>query len=110
MKTLSRALILALGVSAFGLAGCATSDSAAKADGACCAEGNCDGACEGDAAATISQASNDACPFTGGGVNSSVATVSFQGQDVGFCCGGCATKFKNMSDEDKAAKMASMGN
>ncbi|MFG0243370.1 MAG: hypothetical protein ACF8R9_11355 [Phycisphaerales bacterium JB054] len=107
MKTLSRALILALGVSAFGLAGCQTTGSSKVAgDGACCADGACDGACEGDAAATISQVSNDTCPLSGGAVKSSAPTVSFQGQEVGFCCGGCAEKFEAMSDSDKMAALA----
>ncbi|MFG0260429.1 MAG: hypothetical protein ACF8LK_08775 [Phycisphaerales bacterium JB041] len=107
MKTLSRALILALGVSAFGLAGCQTTGSSKVAgDGACCADGACDGACEGDAAATISQVSNETCPLSGGPVKASAKTVSFQGQEVGFCCGGCATKFEAMSDSDKMATLA----
>ena len=107
MQNLSRALILALGVSAFGLAGCQTTGSSKVAgDGACCAGGACEGSCEGDAAATISQVSNDTCPLSGGPVNASAKTVSFQGKEVGFCCGGCATKFEAMSDSDKMATLA----
>lgn len=106
MKTLSRALILALGVSAFGLAGCQTTGSSKVAGDACCADAACDGSCEGEAAATLSQVSNDTCPLSGGPVKASARTVSFQGQEVGFCCGGCADKFDAMSDSDKMATLA----
>ncbi len=97
MKNLSRVLVLALGVSAFGLAGCATNDSAATCN---------DGSCDADAAA-ISGASNTTCPFSGEAVDASVKTVSFQGQEVGFCCAKCSSKFEAMSDADK---LATLGN
>lgn len=102
MKTLSRALILALGVSAFGLVGCQSTQCATKGDGAACCG---DGACEEGDAATISQVSNTTCPVSGGAVKSSVSTVSFEGKEVGFCCGGCAEKFAKMTDAEKTAAL-----
>lgn len=97
MKTLSRVLILAVGVSAFGLAGCATTDSAACSD---------DGSCQAPGA-SLSQNTNTTCPFSGEPVDASIDTVSFQGKEVGFCCAKCAAKFEAMSDADK---MAALGN
>jgi hypothetical protein len=107
MKTLTRALVLTLGVSAFGLIGCQSTSNTRVADGgACCADAACDGTCEGDAGATISQVSNTTCPFSGEAVKASAKTVSFQGQDVGFCCNGCADKFEAMTDADKMAALS----
>ncbi|HYE60972.1 MAG TPA: hypothetical protein VD997_03160 [Phycisphaerales bacterium] len=51
-------------------------------------------------------AMNSTCPVAGGKVNANAGTVSYKGQEVGFCCAGCKGKFENMSDADRAAKMA----
>jgi hypothetical protein len=51
-------------------------------------------------------AMNTTCPISGGKVNANAGTVSYKGQAVGFCCDGCVGKFQNLSDADKAAKMA----
>ncbi len=100
MKNLSRVLVLALGVSAFGLAGCATTGSAVDGDAATCSDGSC-----GDDAATMSQMSNSTCPFSGEPVDASTKTVSFQGKEVGFCCAKCVSKFEAMTDADKMAAL-----
>jgi hypothetical protein len=103
MQTITRSALLALAAVALALPGCKTTDYAAdgeeccgeKVDGACCAEGE---------AATLS-AANETCPFSGRAVNAEVESVAFNGQEVGFCCNGCATKFSAMSDADKAAAL-----
>jgi hypothetical protein len=51
-------------------------------------------------------AMNTTCPISGGKVSANAGTVSYKGQAVGFCCDGCVGKFQNLSDADKAAKMA----
>ncbi|MBK7406163.1 MAG: glutathione S-transferase [Phycisphaerales bacterium] len=52
-------------------------------------------------------ASNTTCPISGEPVSADIKTVSFQGKTVGFCCNGCAAKFNALTDEQKAAKLAS---
>lgn len=105
MRKLTCSLLCCLGLATFGITGCQSTDAMAKTDASCCAEGACDGSCGGDAQATITSASNDACPFSGNAVNASVSTVSYQGKEIGFCCGGCAEKFAAMSDAEKAAAL-----
>lgn len=56
-----------------------------------------------------SKAWNEVCPVLGGKVNAKTATVSYDGKEIGFCCGGCDTKFekepakymKNLSEDGK---------
>lgn len=119
MNKLTRALVLGLATSAFALAGCATTSSSAKACTDCADPGcekcavakdctDCGGPanCEKCAsnAATLG-ASNGNCPFSGNPVDTSTRTVSFQGQEVGFCCNDCADKFEAMTDADKMAAL-----
>ncbi len=108
MRKLTRAFVLGFAASAFTLAGCVTTNSSMAACEDCDDPTNCadcadPAACEGmDAAAGASiGASNEACPFTGNPVGADVQTVSFQGKEIGFCCGGCVGKFAKMTDTEK---------
>lgn len=85
------------------LAGCTNNKDCSGS----CSDEACD-ACQAEgAAATLSSASNDTCPFSGGPVSANATTVSFEGKDIGFCCNGCSSKFEKMSDEERAATLAS---
>jgi len=59
-------------------------------------------------AATVKSASyvNKRCPMSGEPVSGEVSTVSYQGKNVGFCCNSCAGKFNNLTDAQKAEKVA----
>jgi len=52
---------------------------------------------------------NARCPIMGTKLNRDKVPASltrtFQGQKVGFCCGGCPGKWDSLSDEQKAAKL-----
>lgn len=50
---------------------------------------------------------NTSCPLTGEPVKDGV-TAEHAGQTVGFCCPGCAKKFQAMTDDKKAATLASL--
>ena len=50
---------------------------------------------------------NSECPFTHGRVNPATA-VSYKGQNVGFCCNGCAGSWATLSDAEKDAKLAAV--
>ena len=53
---------------------------------------------------------NKKCPVSGETLGEDgwdkVTTTDYNGKKIGFCCPNCAGKFKNMSDADKAAKVA----
>ena len=52
---------------------------------------------------------NARCPIMGGKLDRdnvpASLTRTFNGQKVGFCCGGCPPKWDKLSDEQKAAKL-----
>ncbi len=130
MRKITRAFVLGFAASALAFTGCASTGSTAKdcdmAAGDCdMSEKDCDMAsmdgkmssekcdmsakggedCGGEAMAG-GDAINDTCPISGNPVSADVQTVSFQGQEIGFCCGGCVGKFANLTDAEKAAKLA----
>jgi len=47
---------------------------------------------------------NSRCPVAGEPIDGKTM-VSFQGQNVGFCCAGCASKWNAMTDAQKQAKL-----
>lgn len=49
---------------------------------------------------------NETCPIMGGDVTADGGSVDFNGKEVGFCCPGCIDKWKELPDDDKAAKLA----
>ena len=117
MRKLTRAFVLGFAASALTLTGCAsTGSTAADCDmsaGACTddcdmSSGSCDMAgkdkasCSTEGMASVG-AVNDICPFSGKPVNADIQTISFQGQEIGFCCAGCVSKFTNMTDTERAA-------
>jgi len=48
---------------------------------------------------------NDVCPLMGGKAKESV-TVEWNGKTVGFCCADCIPGWEELSDEEKATKLA----
>jgi len=44
---------------------------------------------------------NSTCPFSGNPVGAGAATADWQGQTVGFCCAGCASRWGGWSNEQK---------
>lgn len=102
MRKLTSALVLGFAVSAFALAGCATTDASMADCEGCDDPANCP-TCSAEAATM--GASNTVCPISGEPVDASIKTVSFQGKEVGFCCAGCAGKFAQLTDAEKAAKL-----
>ncbi|MBC7834498.1 MAG: hypothetical protein H7Y88_05280 [Phycisphaerales bacterium] len=50
---------------------------------------------------------NSECPYTGGKVNPATA-VSYKGQNVGFCCNGCASSWAKLTDAEKDTNLAAV--
>ena len=48
---------------------------------------------------------NTVCPMMGGPVDQAV-TVEWNGKTVGFCCASCIPGWEELSDEEKASKLA----
>jgi len=70
----------------------------------------CLGACANtktEATATTPNASlgmvNTTCPFSGKPLSESSPTVEYEGQKVGMCCTGCATRFGKLDASAQAA-------
>jgi hypothetical protein len=69
------------------------------------------GACQsnktesGDGAMAV-KADNTVCPLTQNAVNESAGTVSHNGKNIGFCCGGCKSSFQKMSSAERDAALA----
>jgi len=51
-------------------------------------------------------AMNATCPISGEAVAGSTVHVAYKGQEVAFCCEGCAKKWSAMTDAQKDAKLA----
>lgn len=65
------------------------------------------GCAENKTAAVVVAASNTVCPIMGHEVTDDGGHAEFDGKTVGFCCTGCIEKWEALSDEEKAAKLAS---
>ena len=65
------------------------------------------GCAETETAAVVVAASNTVCPIMGHEVTDDGERAEFDGKTVGFCCTGCIEKGEALSDEEKAAKLAS---
>ena len=50
---------------------------------------------------------NKHCPIMGGEVTEEGGQIGWNGNTVGFCCPGCIDKWIALSEDDKAAKLAS---
>jgi hypothetical protein len=101
---LKRGSLALLATAALTLAGCA-----GNKEGGCCD----DAATNKSAAATTPAARvttvNTVCPLSGEDFGSNTRSAelvgSYKGENVGFCCAGCAKKFDKMSDEKKSAAL-----
>jgi len=49
---------------------------------------------------------NEYCPIMGGKVTAEGGTAEWDGKLIGFCCDGCEPKWEELSDEEKAVKLA----
>ncbi|MBG80421.1 MAG: hypothetical protein CMJ39_06915 [Phycisphaerae bacterium] len=49
---------------------------------------------------------NDTCPMSGRPVNNESPSASWNGQSVGFCCGGCKNRFEAADDNGKSEMLA----
>jgi hypothetical protein len=65
----------------------------------------------GEAAKTVACV-NGTCPIMGNAIDPAKVPVSltrdFNGQKVGFCCGGCPPAWDKLTDDQKAAKFAAV--
>ncbi|MFH1717690.1 MAG: hypothetical protein ABIF19_10090 [Planctomycetota bacterium] len=56
------------------------------------------------------QLANSRCPIMGSAINAGTIaanlTRDYNGQKVGFCCGGCPTTWDNLADAQKQAKLS----
>lgn len=68
---------------------------------------NLAGCAETETAAVVVAASNTVCPIMGHEVTDDGGRVEFDDKTVGFCCTGCIEKWEALSDEEKAAQLAS---
>lgn len=57
----------------------------------------------------VAEISNKRCPIMGNDVDPSAKTVMWNGKKIGFCCDDCLPKWNELSDEEKAAKLADPG-
>lgn len=101
-------------------AGCSKASSDAQP--ACCAVAQAKASCAAQArscdqataitgvAGTLVNAGpiNTICPFSGEALGGDAKTVSYHGQDIGFCCAKCVGKFEAMDFADKAFVLATM--
>ncbi|MFH5802791.1 hypothetical protein [Alienimonas sp. DA493] len=55
--------------------------------------------------AAASEPVNETCPLMGGDVDPAV-TTEWNGQTVGFCCAKCIPEWKELTEEEKAEKLA----
>jgi hypothetical protein len=49
---------------------------------------------------------NTVCPIMGGKVTPSGGSTTWNGQMIGFCCDSCIPDWNELSDEQKAEKLA----
>ncbi|MCR9119230.1 MAG: hypothetical protein NXI22_20040 [bacterium] len=49
---------------------------------------------------------NTVCPIMGGEVAADGGSAEWDGKVVGFCCPGCESKWEELTDEQKAEKLA----
>ncbi|MEE2843174.1 MAG: hypothetical protein VX761_01545 [Planctomycetota bacterium] len=49
---------------------------------------------------------NQLCPIMGSAITDDGGTTEYNGKLVGFCCAGCDRPWSELSDADKAAKLA----
>ena len=93
------------------LSGCKTTDHGedekdptgmTEEDGSEHSDGEHDGA-EPEMASTV----NDMCPLMGQPVKASIV-AEFQGKNIGFCCNNCLKVWEDMSDDEKAEKVAGL--
>ncbi|MHC4812922.1 MAG: hypothetical protein ACYTGW_03825 [Planctomycetota bacterium] len=61
-----------------------------------------------DHGAHASAVVNQNCPIMGGPVDTSGATVSYQGHTIGFCCDGCAPKWNKLPAAEKDEHLKKM--
>jgi hypothetical protein len=59
------------------------------------------------AAKTSGSIVNARCPIMGGKATEAL-TRDYNGQKVGFCCGGCPSQWDKLTDAQKDAKLAAM--
>jgi len=64
------------------------------------------GADSSSPAAAAAGTINDRCPIAGQPVDLAADTAEWQGGTVGFCCNGCAARWDDMSDDERAARIA----
>ena len=55
-------------------------------------------------AGTTTASVNKTCPISGRTVSAG-STVSYGDKTVGFCCGGCISKWNALTDADKTSKL-----
>ncbi|MCY2930375.1 MAG: hypothetical protein NTV86_12915 [Planctomycetota bacterium] len=74
--------------------------------GGCCPAGDKAPATQPAAAGTV----NDRCPIMGGKIDPAAVpanlTREFNGEKVGFCCGGCPAAWDKLPDAQKEAKLS----
>ena len=51
---------------------------------------------------------NDSCPMMADHPAKDTVTVSYEGSTIGFCCEGCVAGWNDLSDAEKAEKVAMM--
>ena len=62
-----------------------------------------------DSGAMAVKADNATCPISGKPVSSGVATTTYHGKHVGFCCPGCPGQFAKMTDAQKDEALSTKG-
>ncbi|MEL7483744.1 MAG: hypothetical protein AAFN41_05245 [Planctomycetota bacterium] len=104
MKKGLMALVGASAAVMFFASGCGSEGSAtdAAADASGGVETAAAGTSERTADASVELvASNESCPKTGRPVSAAIETIAFEGEQIGFCCGGCKSSFERMSDAER---------
>lgn len=65
------------------------------------------GCTQTDAPTTDTTPVNSLCPIMGHQIAETGSTTTWKDQTIGFCCKACLPKWDDLSDDEKAAQLAS---
>ena len=66
----------------------------------------CAGSAGLSSSAEASTPVNENCPIMGHAVSADGGTTEWDGKTIGFCCEGCIEKWSNLTETEKADKLA----
>lgn len=67
------------------------------------------GCSQSESSTAVAGPVNTHCPIIGHEIAEDGGSTTWNGQTVAFCCEGCLPKWNELSDDDKATKLADAG-